>query len=70
MTPPKTPPTQEKMEDIAKASSVINQAVKFCVNWDHHDKVDQAIEKMREAQKLLKQQYEEWKKGGPGTRLR
>ena len=60
----RVPPLQEKMEDIAKASSLINQAVKACVALDHHDNVDQAIEKMREAQKLLKLQYEEWKKAG------
>jgi uncharacterized protein YjgD (DUF1641 family) len=64
MAQQKTPPLQEKMEDIVKASSIINQAVKACVAWDHHDNVDQAIEKMREAQQLLKQQYEEWKKTG------
>jgi glutamyl-tRNA reductase len=56
----KTSPLQEKMEDVAKASAIVNKAVKACEHWDHYEKVEQAIERMREAQHLLKQQYEEW----------
>lgn len=59
----KPTPLEEKQKDLLDASSLINQAVKRCVAWDHHDNVEQAIEKMREAQRLLKAQYEEWGKG-------
>jgi hypothetical protein len=68
MAKQKVPPLQEKMEDIVKASSIVNQAVKACQAWDHYDNVEQAIEKMREAQKLLKQQFEEWKKTSAALR--
>ena len=59
----KPTPLEEKQKDLLDASLLINQAVKRCVAWDHHDNVEQAIEKMREAQRLLKTQYEEWGKG-------
>jgi hypothetical protein len=59
----KTTPLEEKLKDLRDASSLINRAVKACVAWDHHDNVEQAIEKMREAQRLLKAQYEEWGRG-------
>jgi len=63
MPEPKPTPLEEKRKDLLEASSIINRAVKACVAWDHYDSVDQAIEKMREAQRLLKAQYEEWGKG-------
>jgi len=62
MTEKKLTPLEEKRKDLVEASSLINRAVKACVAWDHHDRVEEAIGKMREAQKLLKEQYEEWGK--------
>ena len=54
---------EEKRKDLLDASSLINRAVKACVAWDHYENVETAIEKMREAQRLLKAQYEDWGKG-------
>ena len=54
---------EEKRQDLLEASSLINRAVRACVAWDHHDNVEAAIAKLREAQRLLKAQYEEWGKG-------
>lgn len=59
----KSTPLEEKRKDLLEASALVNRAVKACVGWDHYDSVDQAIEKMREAQRLLKAQYEAWGKG-------
>lgn len=60
MAKAKTPPLKEKMEDVARASSIVNKAIQSCQGWDHYPLVDEAIEKMREAQQSLKRQYEEW----------
>ena len=57
-------PLEEKRQDLLEASALVNRAVRACVALDHYDNVGNAIEKMREAQRLLKAQYEEWGKGG------
>lgn len=64
MTKSKLRPLQEKLDDVVQASSTLNQAVKACEAWDHHALVEEAIGKIREAQALLKKQYEAWAKGG------
>ncbi len=64
MAKPKLPPLQEKMNDVVTAAQTLNQAVKACEAWDHHPLVEEAIAKIREAQVLLKKQYETWAKGG------